>query len=420
MTTTSNIINLATQIVDLIPPGNEESNTRAHTLLKKLENDLIHFEHQIEQFTLLKLKTGVEINQIVENGVSEITTTSMEKKKSRVAIGFNRIPTLYHVPLDNNNQTTNDPNRISTSSSNNYSTNTTTKRKGYYRPFIVHPHLEIIDSRDTVGRFIFGEGGSRIIFKLYRNSVVTTVLFIMFVISLYGGCASIPGFRPDDGYLAFLGLPGTIFITLMFNRYLVVRVLREPETWSLLVLFGLIIGSLFDMLRDQPIRQCAVVSTFPFIIVIFYDARPFQKKSTINYLHALILVGTISPFYLALTYYVGGFGNFHQSSIDISDVISLHIPTICIGALQTFSLLAAKYFYFMVFERKIPNALILIRAHCFFEYHLEDQDNNNNMNDNSTTTSLPGLSFITTNSAISNKNINTSSIVSSVQQVVGG
>jgi hypothetical protein len=321
------ILSIAEQLAALSTP---ESTAQASELIQKLESELQQFEAEVEQHVLLKKATGAQVEEILPDNTSAIEAppprpTLLATRNSWISLNIKglRVSLPHSAPPPPTN-----PNNVSPSPpppppQQQIRTQASGKNKGLFRPYLIHPHLEVVDPRDTFAKRLFGEKASVTIFKLYRNLYFSGLLATMFIIGEYAAAVSMPGYRPDDGYLAVLAIPPSIFFGLLYNVYLTKRVLREFETWSLITLFGLIIGSLFDMLRDQPARQIGIVGTFPLLMIVFADARPFHKGTKYNFVHGIFLIGTLGPFYIALTYYIGQFYNFYQTSIEVTENISV-------------------------------------------------------------------------------------------------
>ena len=156
------------------------------------------------------------------------------------------------------------------------------------------PVLEpfVVDSKDNIGRWLFGDEVADRLWVYQRNIIFQSILMILWVIGLMIASISFTAFLDNSTGMAFgiIMLPPIILYSSTLNLRLIGECLKRFESWLLLI-YGIttcisLAGSFTDM-RSVP---CVTGILCCAIFAVFMDALPSALRSNVNMSTQLISV----------------------------------------------------------------------------------------------------------------------------------
>ena len=155
------------------------------------------------------------------------------------------------------------------------------------------PVLEpfVVDSKDNIGRWLFGDEVADWLWGYQRNIIISSILTILWVIGLMIASISFTAFLDNSTGMAFGFTMIPVFLfTLILNLRLIGECLKRFESWLLLI-YGItacisLAGSFTDM-RSVP---CVTGILCCAIFAVFMDALPSALRSNVNMSTQLISV----------------------------------------------------------------------------------------------------------------------------------
>jgi hypothetical protein len=281
---------------------------------------------------------------------------------------------------------------------------------GKYFAVVADPHLDVVDSRDTVIKAFVGEQLADKIFQtLVKPKLVRLIIALCFVVAAICGVISLYGTDISwIGYCTISGIPQVALACGYTNIYVLKKLTMEFTFW-LLISSHLISGVCMTfMVRFDPAR---VTGIWMRVIcgctaLCLFDARTYTRKlkgnETRNRVIGLYLISSIVFFILTLLY-VFDVLNVDYPEIPLFGDVVIPVASIGMSFFQGIGIWLLKCAWTIYRAPKNSNILLIIRADISFYPVDGDNDGQMVINQQQPITDDP--------STINNKSTNNSTII---------
>jgi hypothetical protein len=257
---------------------------------------------------------------------------------------------------------------------------------GKYFAVIEDPHLEIIDTRETLAKSLFGQHFADIFFLFFTKPKVakliqTLCLFIGSLAAAANFLRELPENISWTGYASLIIIYPATCRLLFSNTYMVKKLLREFAFWILIGFSITFFVCSILMLRYSPPRIASVFSvTYTATTAIcFFDARLYRSKTSAYESRILPLIVFSSAFIAAVVweiFYIFDIMDFDYPEILLFGNVSIPVASIGMSSLQGLGVWALKCAW-TLYKTRTANSNILLIVHADVAYCAIDTSNNN-------------------------------------------
>jgi hypothetical protein len=261
---------------------------------------------------------------------------------------------------------------------------------GKYFAVIEDPHLEIVDTRETLAKSLFGQHFADLFF-LFLNKpnlaklIQTLCLFIGYAAASANFLRELPENISWTGYVSLLIIYPTTCRLLFSSTYMIKKLLKEFVFWVLIGFHVTFFVCSILMLRYSGPRVAAMFSaSYAGVTAIcFFDARPYRTKTSAISSRIIPLIVFSFAFLSTCAYqflYILDIMDFDYPQIPLVGNVSIPVASIGMSSLQAIGVWTLKCSW-TLYRTHSANFNILLIVHAGVGYHVIDNNKDENGND---------------------------------------